>query len=735
MTSERLSGTDMERQDDSDDSSTGTVIYPLLADSGNRRVLREWLDGHEEYRAADPDAPLEEAQFDLCVVDYRELQRNATELKRLKEEISPRLLPILLLLPERRMDVIDEDAGEIADNVFATTVDEIVSLPIRQAELGWRIKALLRLREQSEALEAQASELRRFKEAVEASGHAVYIANVDGEIEYVNPAFEKVTGYSSSEAIGSTPEIMHSGEMSEAYIRSLWETILSGDVWEEEIRNQRKDGTVYTAYQTIAPIVSDGETCAFVAVQADVTEQKQLERDVKQSAAIIERLDDPIMMQDRDGEFRLLNEAVTEYAGLSKATLREADETPFMDEESARTIAMNKETVLETEEPLQYEISPTFQRTGKEPTFSTKRYPYYDPNGELTGTVAICRDITDLKQRQMELRQYERAITEANDLIAAIDVDGEFLFANPQYCEYHDISSDEITSLSLTDILGEETYATVTESIERTLNGESVQYRTTRVHPIRGERTLDVRYHPLRDDDDVVIGIVGVLRDVTENEEKTKQLRVVDQILRHNLRNSLQLIRGRAEQMSAQGDEQMSALANTIIERSDDLLTTSHKSRAITEVLSETVDVCRTDIAETVTVVAESVAASYPAAEIDVDVQDAGDVFATRRMDLALEELLENAVAHCDRESPSVELRVERDESEVRIHVVDEGIGMPEMDRDVLVSGRASEDLYHGSGLGLWLVYWIVRRSGGSINVEDRDPRGTVVTIELSAAN
>jgi len=60
---------------------------------------------------------------------------------------------------------------------------------------------------------------------------------------------------------------------------------------------------------------------------------------------------------------------------------------------------------------------------------------------------------------------------------------------------------------------------------------------------------------------------------------------------------------------------------------------------------------------------------------------------------------------------------------------------MPEMDRDVLVSGRASEDLYHGSGLGLWLVYWIVRRSGGSINVEDRDPRGTVVTIELSAAN
>ncbi|MFC7115023.1 PAS domain S-box protein [Natronoarchaeum sp. GCM10025703] len=725
----------MERQDDSDDSPPRTVIFPLLADSGNRRVLREWLDGHEEYRAADPDTSLEEAQFDLCVVDYRELKRNATELKRLKEAISPRLLPILLLLPERRMDVIDEDAGEIADNVFATTIDEIVSLPIRQAELGWRIKALLRLQEQSEALEAQASELRRFKEAVDASGHAVYIANLDGEIEYVNPAFEEITGYSSSEAVGSTPEIMDSGEMSDAYIQNLWETILSGEVWEEEIRNQRKDGTVYTAYQTIAPIVTDGETCAFVAVQADITEQKQLRRDVKQSAAIIERLDDPIMMQDTDGEFRLLNEAVTEYAGLSKADLREADEMPFMDEQSARTIAENKETVLETEEPLQYEISPTFQRTDREPTFSTKRYPYYDPNGELAGTMAICRDVTGLKQRQMELRQYERAITEANDLIAAVDIDEEFLFANPQYCEYHDISPDEISSLSLTDVIGEEAYTTVAESIERTLNGESVQYRTTRTHPIRGERTLDVRYHPLRDDEDGVIGIVGVLRDVTENEEKTKQLRVVDQILRHNLRNSLQLIRGHAEQMGAQGDKQMSTLADTIIERSDDLLTTSHKSRAITEVLSETVDVGRIDIGETVSVVAESVAGSYPGAEIDVDVQDPGDVFATQRIDLALEELLENAVVHCDCGSSSVELRVERDESGVRIHVADEGTGMPEMDRDVLVSGRATGDLYHGSGLGLWLVYWIVRRSGGSISVEDREPRGTVVTIELSGAN
>lgn len=709
------------------------LIYPLLADSGNERVLRQWLDEHDEYRAVEPGVTLEDAEFDLCIVDHRALQRNEETLRRLKSAANPVLLPVLLLLPDRRLDVIDVDGGEIAENVFQTTVDEIVSLPIKQAELGWRVQAMLRLRNQSLTVQAQANALRRFREAVEASGHAVYITNLSGEIEYVNPAFEEVTGYSADEAVGATPELLNSETTSEAYIESMWNTILDGDVWEEEIVNERKDGSTYTAYQTIAPIVKGGEPIAFVSMQADVTEQKELRRELGRSAAIIERLDDPIMMQDCDGEFKLLNEAVTEYAGLSKATLLGEDETPFMDDATASTIGAKKSEVLETETPVQYELSPTFPRTGREPTFSTKRFPYYDPDGNLAGTVAICRNVTDLKQRERTLRQYKRAITEANDLIAAVDLDGEYLFANPQYREYHGLSAAEVSSLSLSELFDDEEYATIVDSIERTLNGDTVQYRTVRHHPSRGERVLDVRYHPLRGEDGEVIGVVGVLRDVTENEEKTTQLRVVDQILRHNLRNSLQLVRGQAERISSAGDEDVAEMAAAIVEWCDELLTTSQKSRAITESLSKTVSVRETAVDEVVETAAASVAESYPSARIDLNIERPATAAATEQLNSAITELIENAVFHSDQEEPTVEVCVEHEGERILIHIEDNGPGIPAMDRDVLETGKATEDLYHGSGLGLWLVYWILRRSGGSVSVENREPRGSVVTISLPA--
>jgi PAS domain S-box-containing protein len=127
---------------------------------------------------------------------------------------------------------------------------------------------------------AHEREARRFRRAVEAAGHAVFLTDTDGAIQYVNPAFEEITGYSREEAVGRTPAILNSGEMSEPYYEALWETILAGEVWEEEVVNRRADGTLYTAHQTIAPIVSDGIE-AFVAIQTDVTERAERERQLQ----------------------------------------------------------------------------------------------------------------------------------------------------------------------------------------------------------------------------------------------------------------------------------------------------------------------------------------------------------------------------------------------------------------------------------------------------------------------
>lgn len=125
-------------------------------------------------------------------------------------------------------------------------------------------------------------DLRSFQEAIEQAGHAIMITDTGGQIEYVNPAFEDVTGYTEPEALGKQPSILQSGEHDNTFYRELWETLLSGDVWEGELVNERKDGERYHIEQTIAPITDEEGTIErFVAVNTDITDRKQYERQLE----------------------------------------------------------------------------------------------------------------------------------------------------------------------------------------------------------------------------------------------------------------------------------------------------------------------------------------------------------------------------------------------------------------------------------------------------------------------
>lgn len=149
-------------------------------------------------------------------------------------------------------------------------------------------------------------ELEAFREAVEHAGHSIYITDTSGEIRYVNPAFEEVTGYDASEAIGNTPGLFKSGEHDNEFYQELWSTILGGEVWESEIINERKDGSQYVANQTIAPITDEtGEITRFVAVNAEITEQKQRERQLQ---ALSQATTDWLDAESKEEVFELASE-------------------------------------------------------------------------------------------------------------------------------------------------------------------------------------------------------------------------------------------------------------------------------------------------------------------------------------------------------------------------------------------------------------------------------------------
>ena len=121
--------------------------------------------------------------------------------------------------------------------------------------------------------------------ALMATADAVVITDRAGIIEWVNPAFTRLTGYTAEEAVGRNPrDLVRSEKQPPAVYKDLWDTILDGRTWHGEMINRRKDGSVYTEYQTVTPIVdATGAITHFVAIKRDISERLQLEAQFRQA--------------------------------------------------------------------------------------------------------------------------------------------------------------------------------------------------------------------------------------------------------------------------------------------------------------------------------------------------------------------------------------------------------------------------------------------------------------------
>ncbi len=125
-------------------------------------------------------------------------------------------------------------------------------------------------------------ELRKLARAVEQSGHAIIITDLEGNIEFVNPAFTTITGYTPEEVLGKNTNILRSGKHNPAFYRNLWEMISRGEVWHGELINRRKDGTLYWESATISPIFDkEGNTTHYLAVKEDISARKAIEESLR----------------------------------------------------------------------------------------------------------------------------------------------------------------------------------------------------------------------------------------------------------------------------------------------------------------------------------------------------------------------------------------------------------------------------------------------------------------------
>ncbi|MEI8312897.1 MAG: PAS domain S-box protein, partial [Verrucomicrobiota bacterium] len=124
-------------------------------------------------------------------------------------------------------------------------------------------------------------ELLSFRKAVEQTANTIVITDPEGNIEYVNPAFEITTGYTADEAIGQTLRILKTGEHAPSFYQKLWAEIKSGRIWRGEFHNKRKDGSLFWESAIISPVHEEqGEIVHFIAVKHDITERKQAQDEI-----------------------------------------------------------------------------------------------------------------------------------------------------------------------------------------------------------------------------------------------------------------------------------------------------------------------------------------------------------------------------------------------------------------------------------------------------------------------
>ena len=214
-------------------------------------------------------------------------------------------------------------------------------------------------------------------------------------------------------------------------------------------------------------------------------------------------------------------------------------------------------------------------------------------------------------------------------------------------------------------------------------------------------------------------------------EQNTEQLRVVDRLLRHNLRNKLNVIQLNTEAIERKIPEDDVEETAAILETCDDILKKVDKQRLITAAFASGTEQKPLDIGTEIETLCQQLTTEYPTVAIECDIPGAVDASALPSFTEAVRELIRNGIQHNDHERPAVAVRVQNHAETVEIRIEDNGPGLPEPERKIISEEHEIDQLRHSSGVGLWMVRWVVQQSGGTVTFLDREPRGTVAQIEL----
>ncbi|MFC5277457.1 PAS domain-containing protein [Halorubrum rubrum] len=453
--------------------------------------------------------------------------------------------------------------------------------------------------------------------------------------------------------------------------------------------------------------------------------------DPPETETLLDLAGEAVVVIDEEGTVRYLNATVTDILGFQPDDLVGESVFKFVhpdDEPRVERVFAGVVAGTSPNEPFEYRCETA------DGDWVWLRSDLYPPSRTgVGGYVLSSRNVTEEVE---PIRRLETIVSKSPDVLWMFDADwSELLFVNDSFEAVFGLPPDSLRERPrrFLDVVHPDDRSRVERAMARLSAGETVHI-DYRIEPSDGEtKWLRVPGEPVYgDDDETVVAVSGFARDVTDEYRRNRQLAVMDNLLRHTIRNDMNVVIGTAERIADRTTGGPETDAETIRHVAAELLETAEKQRDVIDLLSEGGSPRPVPVESIVSEAVDRVRAREPSGEFDVACADGVTALAIPELRHAVEELVENAVEHAE-SAPAVRVEVTAEEGRVAIEVRDTCPPIPTEQRRVITDAWEMNHLRHTVGMGLWLVYWIAERSGGHLEF-DTHSNGNVVTIAVPSA-
>jgi len=481
--------------------------------------------------------------------------------------------------------------------------------------------------------------------------------------------------------------------------------------------------------------VSVGKILASNAAAA--FDRVERERSLLRYESVVENVRDMMYVLDDEGRVQLVTEPLAEWLGYDRATLLGQRPSVVLEQDAVDEFTRRIADLRQRDGTGGIQLETTLETATGERRPAEIDVSLLDAE-QFRGTVGVVRDLTELKQARAELEDERDRFSYLFNTLPDAVIETETVAGdpvvrsiNPAFSDVFGYDQETAVDSPLSDLLRPpDTNRDELPRFDGTQpNGDPFQTEL-RLMTETGFRDFLFRGVPYSRDGDSVRGF-GIYTDITDQRERERRLKLLNRVLRHNLRNDLTVVLGMADALEERIDDaERAAILDRLQRKAEEMASLSERARDMERsVRRDQFGTDPVDVSAAVTDIVSSYRDKH-AGKIETDLPDTSAAAGDGRLHRILGELIENSLEHSG-DDPSVRIEVTTDQRTVSITVADDGPGIPQHELDVVTGDEPITQLRHGTGLGLWLVVWVAETYGGTVNFGSGPDGGAVVTLEL----